>query len=204
MNASDYMWQAHMQVIWKEAHRAIVGASSNLTITTRTPVDEQNTSYVTRPNPRIGSFVEIDDCTGRGITQRLQTYQSTAVTSPVWPSRTTGASEGWSTWTRESATSAAVGNAKLTTNAWLSNWAHKILDKVAAHYCISFWRTGPEPRIWRLLTSQMYTLLSVDPLIMYAPSGLNAACNTRNTGLCQCMCVCNYHHKRSDRLHQTW
>lgn len=50
----------------------------------------------------------------------------------------------------------------------------------------------------------MYTLLSVDPLIMYAPSGLNAACNTQQNRLCQCMCMCNYHHKRSDRLHQTW
>lgn len=86
-----------MQVIWKEAHRAIVGASSNLTITTRTPANKQNASYATLPNSRIGSFVEIDDCTGTGITQRLKTYQSTAVTSPVWPSRTTGASEGWST-----------------------------------------------------------------------------------------------------------
>ena len=88
-----------MQVIWKEAHRAIVGASSNLTVTTRTPADEQNASYVSQgETPRIGFFfVEIEDCTGRGITQRLQTYQSTAVTSPVWPSRTTGASEGWST-----------------------------------------------------------------------------------------------------------
>lgn len=50
----------------------------------------------------------------------------------------------------------------------------------------------------------MYTLLSVDPLIMYAPSGLNAACNTQKTRLCQCMCMCNYNYKRSDRLHQTW
>ena len=50
----------------------------------------------------------------------------------------------------------------------------------------------------------MYTLLSVDPLIMYAPSGLNAACNTQKTRLCQCMRMCNYNYKRSDRLHQTW
>lgn len=138
MKASDYMWQAHMQAIWKEAHRAIVGASSNLTITTRTPAVEQNASYATQPNPKIGSCVEIDDCTGKGITQRLQTYQSTAVTSPVWPSRTTGASEGWSTWTRESLTLVAVVNAKFLSNPWHSNWPHKILDTVAAHYCISF------------------------------------------------------------------
>lgn len=93
-------------------------------------------------------------------------------------------------------TSVAVVNAKFPTNPWHSNWAHEILDKVAAHYWADYpiLKTRTRPRIWRLPTSQMYTLLSVDPLIMYAPSGLNAACNTRNTRLCQCMCVCNYHH----------